>query len=133
MVVTIQDKCGYYSSIVGFDVFAQQLDDGTVAPPEQYADAVNAIADDDPALLAWIRLNVIPHVVSMRQARLQLLALGVYDTINSAISSMGQAAEIEWEYAATVERMNPLVQGMAALLQWTADDLDDYFTAASQL
>lgn len=74
-----------------------------------------------------------PSQVTMRQARLQLLALGVYNQVNQAIASMGQAAEIEWEYAAVVDRSNALVAGMAQLLGWTTEDTDNYFTEAAKL
>lgn len=79
--------------------------------------------------------KVIPFVssVTMRQARLQLSVLGVYATVNSAVSGMGEQAEIEWEYGATVDRSNPLTAGIVQLLGWTQQQTDDYFTAASRL
>lgn len=73
------------------------------------------------------------RAITMRQARLQLLALGVLDTVSNAISSMGQAAQIEWEYAAEVERSNPLVAGIQQLLEWTDEQLDTYFREAAKL
>lgn len=75
----------------------------------------------------------VPTTVSMRQARLQLLATNDLTTVDAAVSNMGQAAQIEWEYAATVERSNPLVAGIQALLQWTDEQLDTYFREAAKL
>jgi hypothetical protein len=72
-------------------------------------------------------------VVSMRQARLQLLAIDSYATVNGAIATMPEAAQIEWEYATEVQRSNPLVPAMAGLLGWSEDDTDLYFTEAGKL
>jgi len=71
--------------------------------------------------------------VSMRQARLQLATLGVYDQVNAAIDTMDSMAKIEWEYASEVNRSNILVDSMAQLLSWTEEDIDTYFDAASKL
>lgn len=71
--------------------------------------------------------------VTMRQARLQLLATDSLDTVNAAISTMPAAAQIEWEYAADVDRTNPLVPAMVSLLGWTEEETDNYFTEAAKL
>ena len=71
--------------------------------------------------------------VTMRQARLQLLALGSLATVNGAIVTMPEAAQIEWEYATEVGRTNPLVPAMAGLLGWSESDTDMYFTEAAKL
>lgn len=78
---------------------------------------------------------IIPRVesVTMRQARLQLLALSSYATVNTAIASMPEAAQIEWEYAIDVQRTNPLVPAMAGLLEWSEADTDAYFIEAAKL
>lgn len=74
-----------------------------------------------------------PQSVSMRQARLQLLALGSLATVNGAIATMPEAAQIEWEYATEVERTNPLVPALVQLLGWSESDTDLYFTEAAKL
>lgn len=71
--------------------------------------------------------------VSMRQARLQLSVLGVLANVNAAISTMSEQAQIEWEYAATVEKNNPLIPQLAALLGWSDDETDNYFIEAAKL
>jgi len=75
----------------------------------------------------------IPKSVSMRQARLALLAADLLDTVDAAINQAGGAAKIEWEYAATVERDSTLVSGMTAALGLTEQQLDDLFLAAGAL
>jgi hypothetical protein len=74
-----------------------------------------------------------PTTITMRQARLQLATLGIYSAVNSAVSSMGETAQIEWEYAASVDRSNALTQAMIQMLHWSEKQADDYFLAASKL
>jgi hypothetical protein len=81
--------------------------------------------------------NAAPTVVTMRQARLALLQTGHLSAVNDAIAAMtgvaGEAARIEWDYASTVERGSQFVEGMAAELGLTDDDLDDLFALAATL
>ncbi len=76
-------------------------------------------------------------VVTMRQARLALLSAGVLSAIDAVISGMPspqkEAAQIEWEYAATVNKHSPLVVGLADGLGLTADQIDELFDNASKL
>lgn len=74
----------------------------------------------------------VPDSVSMSQARLQLLSLGSYATVNAAIATTPEEAQIEWEYATEVSRANPLVPAMAGLLGWSEADTDLYFTEAAK-
>ena len=76
---------------------------------------------------------IVPQSVTMRQARLQLLATDNLATIDTAISTIGAAAQIEWEYATEVQRSNPLVAGIQQLLEWTDEQLDTYFREAAKL
>lgn len=71
----------------------------------------------------------IPSVVSMRQARLALLQAGKLDAIEAAVAQIGAAAQIEWEYAQTVERSHPLVQSLGM----SDAELDALFTQACSL
>ncbi|GHU34243.1 hypothetical protein AGMMS50256_27610 [Betaproteobacteria bacterium] len=80
---------------------------------------------------------VVPKSITMRQARLALLGAGLLAAVDAAIASMegvqGEAARIEWEYAASVERNNPLFAAMAGSLELTDDALDQLFIAAAKL
>ena len=81
---------------------------------------------------------VIPQSVTMRQARLALLGAGLLDDVYAAIAAIPdpvqrKAAEIEWEYAQTVDRNSPFTQQMAAGLSLTAEHLDALFTQAAGL
>ena len=58
---------------------------------------------------------------------------GLLDTVNAGMAGMGQAAQIEWEFASEVQRSNPLIGAMAAALGMTDAQLDDLFTLGSTL
>jgi hypothetical protein len=75
----------------------------------------------------------VPQSVTMRQARLALFAAGLLDSVTTAIAGAGSAAQIEWEYAATVERASGLVPSMATALGMTDVQIDALFIAASTL
>mgnify|MGYP001196921678 CR=1 FL=1 len=80
----------------------------------------------------------VPQSVTMRQARLALLGAGLLDDVAAAIAAIPdpvqrKAAEIEWEYAQTVDRNSPFTQQLAAGLNLTAEQLDALFTQAAGL
>lgn len=79
----------------------------------------------------------VPQQVTMRQARLALLGAGLLSSVNAAIASLPspqkEAAQIEWEYAAVVDRNAGLVPAMGSALGMTEVQLDDLFIAAGAL
>lgn len=79
----------------------------------------------------------VPRAVTMRQARLALLAAGKLGQIDAAIDSLPspqkEAARIEWEYSQEVQRHKPLVLALAPALGLDDAALDALFVAASQL
>lgn len=72
-------------------------------------------------------------VVTMRQARLALLAAGKLAAVESAVAAAGTAAQIEWEYATEVRRDWPLVNALAGAVGIDGEALDALFVAAAQL
>lgn len=79
-------------------------------------------------------VQLVPASVSMRQARLALLAIGKLDDVASAIAAKSspdrERAQIEWEYATRVERSSALLADLSALLGL---DLDALFIEAAAL
>ncbi len=79
----------------------------------------------------------VPSVVTMRQARLALLGVGLLDDVAAAIATLPspqkEAATIEWEYSQTVERNRPFVLTLSAALGLTPAEIDQLFITASQL
>lgn len=78
-----------------------------------------------------------PNRVTMRQARLALLGAGYLAQVDAAVAGMpgveGEAARIEWEYAAEVVRDSALTQAMAAVLGLTEAQMDALFVEAGKL
>lgn len=77
-------------------------------------------------------------VVTMRQTRRALLDAGLLDQVDAAIAAIADAterrqAEIDWEYATTVERLWPWVQTLGAALGLSAEALDALFELAATL
>lgn len=79
----------------------------------------------------------VPTSVTMRQARLALLAAGKLAAVGTAIAGLPspqkEAAQIEWDYAATVDRSSAVVRLLADALDLDAAALDALFTDASAL
>lgn len=79
----------------------------------------------------------VPVEITMRQARLALLGVGLLDDVETAIAAMAsparEAAQIEWEYAATVRRSSPLIGQLAPSLGLTDSQVDALFIAGAGL
>ena len=90
------------------------------------------VADAEPAIAA-----TVPAEVTMRQARLALLAAGKLDAVNAAINALPDppktAALIEWEYSNAVRRDSQFVALLGPALGLDAAGLDALFIAASKL
>lgn len=120
----------------------RDLDGKVVAPAQSVTDP------DYAAYIAWVSDGGIPAYdnaipqeipcsVDMRQARLALLGAGLLTAVNEALAAMpgieGEAARIEWEFAAQVVRESPLVVGLASALGLTEAQLDALFISAAVL
>jgi hypothetical protein len=79
----------------------------------------------------------VPTQVTMRQARLALLAAGKLSAVDTAIAALSspqkEEAQIEWDYSSTVERNSAIVALLGPALELDDEALDALFTAASKL
>lgn len=78
-----------------------------------------------------------PHSVTMRQARLALLGVGLLDDVETAIAAMSEpaksAALIEWNVSNELLRGNPLVAALGPALGLSDAQVDALFIAAAAL
>ena len=77
--------------------------------------------------------NPVPQQVTMRQARLALLSAGLLDDVEVVIAAAGRAAQLEWEYAAVVDRSNLAVAIVQQQQGMTDVQIDDLFREAAKL
>lgn len=75
--------------------------------------------------------------ITMRQAREQLLAMGLFGTVDATISSMtgieGDKARITWQYSSEVRRDNTLFQSIKTVLGLTDAQVETFFNDGSKL
>jgi len=95
------------------------------------------ITDDEAQVIQTAQLAAIPVIIpsslTMKQARLALLAAGYLDTVIAGVSQMSREAQIDWEFSATVERSDPLTEALALALGLDDAALDALFTSGALL
>lgn len=82
--------------------------------------------------------GTVPQTVSMRQARLALLAAGKLSAVDEAIDQIQDpvrraTAFVEWNYSSAVERSSDFVALLGAAVGLTDEETDELFTYASTL
>lgn len=87
--------------------------------------------------IGYTPIDPVPQSVTMRQARLSLLAAGLLSPVNALIAAMpgadGDAARIYWEYSSMVLRSEPLVATLASALSLSEAQLDALFVNGASL
>tara|TARA_R100001039_G_C1830066_1_gene94428 strand:- start:159 stop:662 length:504 start_codon:yes stop_codon:yes gene_type:complete len=83
------------------------------------------------------RLSSIPHAITPRQARLALLHAGLLSQVDTAIASLEspakETAQIEWEYATSIERESEWINQLGSALGLDSAGIDDLFVEAASL
>ena len=102
--------------------------DGSEVPLEQYCKTQYIAPYVAPEPLP----ETIPQVITMRQARLQLLEVGLLDDVEALIA-LDRKSQIEWEYANEVYRQSPLIELVKETMSLTDEQIDDMFLSASKL
>jgi hypothetical protein len=86
---------------------------------------------------AALDLAAIPHVVTMRQARLAMFQAGIYQTVKDTVAALpgpeGELARIEWDYSTVVDRNQPLTVALVAQLGLTDEQINQLFAHAATL
>lgn len=74
-----------------------------------------------------------PFEISQLQGKLQLSALGLFDTVEDIVGQAGQPTKIYWQTAATWQRTSPIIAGLAGHLGMGEQELDEFFTQAAKI
>ncbi|PBB93825.1 hypothetical protein CK215_04315 [Mesorhizobium sp. WSM3864] len=75
----------------------------------------------------------VPNSVSARQFKLQLLAAGLLEQVESFVASQGAAVQIAYDNSGTFVRTEPMMAVGFAALGFTAEQIDAFFVAAGKL
>ena len=73
-----------------------------------------------------------PKVITMRQARLQLLAAGLLDDVDNMLAA-DRAMSIWWEYSTELDMYHNMTKAMTDQLGMTQEQVDVMFKEASKL
>ena len=117
----------------------KRINSGAVVPPvnELWSDVEEWLETGNEWLPEPAQKPAVPQSISARQARLALLKLNKLADVNAAIQSMPspgkELAQIEWEYASSIERQNPVVIALGAALGLSEDGINSLFIQGSQL
>ena len=87
---------------------------------------------EDMELKKEYEKNLVPKTITMRQARLQLLEVGLLDDVE-ALVALDRKSQIEWEYASEVYKQSPLIESVKGALNLTDTQIDNMFVEASKL
>ncbi len=78
--------------------------------------------------------NVSPYLtVTPRQARLALLGAGLLAQVEAAVAQAGGAAQITWDFATEVNRLDPFIISIGGALGMSSAQIDALFEAAKTL
>jgi hypothetical protein len=82
--------------------------------------------------LEWI--SDVPFSITPAQGRMMLLQMGLLSTVKASIEySTDEALLIFWEYSLSWNRDNIHIAAMAAMLEMSEDQTDDFFIDAKKI
>jgi hypothetical protein len=128
-ITDVQIKCHSYHPTQMDMLRADALELGTSLA--EYNDQINGIEahyvapDPEP--------TPVPQVIKIRQAKLVLLAAGLLDDVDAAVAQADRATQIEWEYAAEVNRDWPTLIYLATSMGLSDTVLDGLFIEGAKL
>ena len=77
-------------------------------------------------LVANAPVEVLPiRSIDARRLRLALLQLNLLDKVEAGLSKLGQAAQIDWEYATDIKEDYPLVISLSTELDLNVSEIFD--------
>lgn len=80
-----------------------------------------------------VSLYYVPPSVTARQCRLVLASQGLLSSVEAAVAASSESVQIEWQFAANVNRDSLLVSSLGESLGLSPEQLDDLFKLAATL
>ena len=116
------------------DYLGKIKDEHTLLIPKQFDkwDEISKNWIEDIELKKEYEKSLIPKTITLRQARLYLLSIGLLDDLENIINQ-NRAYQIEWEYANSIERESPLVKILGQTLNLDDSAIDNMFMEASKI
>ena len=116
------------------DYLGKIKDEHTLLIPKEFDewDEISKNWIEDMELKKEYEKSLIPQVITIRQARLQLLEVGLLDDVE-ALVALDRKSKIEWEYASEVYMQSPLIEAAKGALNLTDAQIDNMFVEASKL
>ena len=116
------------------DYLGKIKDEHTLLIPKQFDkwDEISKNWIEDIELKKEYEKSLIPKTITLRQARLYLLSIGLLDDLENIINK-NRAYQIEWEYANQIERESPLVKILGQTLKLDDTAIDNMFMEASKI
>lgn len=76
---------------------------------------------------------IVPDLISPRQARLALLAIGKLNAANAAVEAAGDVMKVSWEFSSYIRRNDPGVISLARAIGLDEEAMDNLFIEAAKL
>jgi len=90
--------------------------------------------DENSYTVELIWISAIPFSITPTQGRMMLLQMGLLGRVKEAVEkSTNESLLIFWEYALSWDRDNIHIAAMAAMLDMSEDQTDDFFIEAKKL
>jgi hypothetical protein len=75
----------------------------------------------------------VPPVVSMAQAKRQLVRANLIDHIDAAVAQADKETQVVWQTATEIRRDSEFIENMKAAVNLNDEQIDQLFIAASQI
>lgn len=126
--------------IIGYSEFGSVLADfgeGVVSVPDnmdnRHRQEIAEWEAEGKSIPPYVAVVVVPDSVSARQFKLQLLAVGLLDNVDSWVKTQSRAVQIAYEYSGSFVRTEPMMATGFKAMGFADKQIDDFFTAAMAL
>lgn len=91
------------------------------------------LLDDNPAVVAFLSAPIKVSSVSARQFRLMLRRAGLLDHVKAWVAQQDGETQDAFEYSGTFVKDSPMMAAGFAVMGFTPQQVDEFFTAAASL